>query len=52
MLQLDAIAQQLMAGDVDLVAHHRLDAKKQIGQRDLFLNLVGFAIEGVLAIAG
>ena len=52
MLQLDAVAQELMAGDVDLVAHHRFDAKKQIRQRDLFFNLVRFAIEGVLAIAG
>ena len=52
MLQLDAVAKELMAGDVDFVAHHRFDAKKQIRQRDLFFNLVRFAIEGVLAITG
>ena len=32
MLEVDAVAQQLMAGDVDLVAHHRLDPKQQVGQ--------------------
>src|SRR5271156_2136745 len=49
--QLDAVAQELMAQDVDLVAHDRIDADQQILERDFFLDPVRIAVDCVLTIA-
>ena len=50
--QLDAVAQKLMAQDVDLVAHDRIDAHQQVLEGDFFLDLVRIAVDRVFAIAG
>ena len=48
----DAVAHQLMAGDVDLVADHVIDAEQQVAHRDVLLDRVRGAVNPALAVAG
>ena len=43
--QLDAVAQELMAGDVDLVADDVLGAEEQVAHRDVLLDCVRRAVD-------
>jgi hypothetical protein len=46
---LDAVALELVPGNVDLVAHHRVGAEQQVHHRDVAFYRVGRAIDGPLA---